>query len=146
MIEKKNSIEKKFQKEIHENIIRKIYRFIYPYLSYLKGAYYGTLHTLLILACCYILLFTNNLSYLIILLLIISLDAISIVFLHDCPLTLLEKKYIGISGREIMNKIYQKINIFYHCNHLYESQLELLINVWALIVLKILFIIIFKIK
>lgn len=130
--------------EIQQNIIRTIYLFIKKYIPIAKGIYYSILHFLLIIGCCFVLLFNNNLYHLTILLLIVSIDSISIIFLHDCPLTKLEKKYLNISGRELMNISYKNVGIIYKCDHFYESQLELLANIWSIVVLKILFIIIFR--
>jgi len=132
------------KKEEIENIIRSISNIFNIYFPKIKGIYYTCIHSLLIFFCCLVLLFCNNIYYLIILLLIISLDSISIVFLHDCPLTKLEKKYLNISGKEVMNYVYKKAKVLYKCDHLYESQLELLINVWSLTSLKILLLIIMK--
>jgi len=137
-------INSEIKSEIQQNIVRRIYIAIQKYIPFVKGIYYNILHFLLILGCCIVLLFNNNVYHLSILLLIVSLDSISIVFLHDCPLTKLEKQYLNISGRELMNIAYKKLGVLYKCDHFYESQLELLINVWSLVVLKILFIIVFQ--
>lgn len=124
------------------NSIREFSNYINKYINNIKGAYYVTLHTLLIICCSFVLLFSTNSYHLTMLLIIISLDSLSIVFLHDCPLTRLEEKYLGASGKEKLNNMYKNAGIVYKCDHLYESQLELLINIWALTSLKIVFIII----
>ena len=67
----------------------------------------------------------------------------SIVFLHECPLTTLEKKYLGISSCDSRDAFLQNLNITYRCDHTYEKQIELLINIWTIVVCKILLIIFF---
>ena len=59
----------------------------------LMGMYYGNLHIAIMFLGICIILFSNNLFYLIILLLIISIDAFTLIIIHDCPLTMLEKKF-----------------------------------------------------
>jgi hypothetical protein len=77
-------------------------------------------------------------------LIIISLDAFSIVVLHQCPLTILEKKYLKKTSCEERKNILKNVGIFYKCNHYYEHQIELLINVWLLVACKCLVIILLK--
>jgi hypothetical protein len=89
-------------------------------------------------------IFNTNLFYLAITLIIISFDALSIVVLHQCPLTILEKKYLKKTSCEERKKILKNIGIFYNCNHFYENQIELLINVWLLVACKCLIIIFIK--
>jgi hypothetical protein len=96
-----------------------------------------------------IILFSNNISYLLIVLLIICLDGIANILFQDCPLTLLEQKYCKMSMSKFKNIIYRKLGINYKCNHIYENQLEIIINVGCATVLKILVLIvcdIFNIK
>ena len=87
------------------------------------------------------ILFSKNICHLAVLLLIISLDAFAIVVRHDCPLTAMEKKYLGTSGKRGINKVLKNAGLVYNCSHLYESQLELVINFWALTACKIVMII-----
>lgn len=110
---------------------------------------YGVIHDIFIFVIAFIIIFNNNLFYLMIILLIVSLDALSIVVLHKCPLTLLEKKYLKKTSCEERKKILKNLGILYNCNHEYENQIELLINVWLLVSGKCLLIILlntFKIK
>ena len=102
------------------------------------------IHNIFIFAVGFILLFNNNLFYLAVLLIIVSLDALSVVILHECPLTTMEKKYMNISSCDIRNNILKNSGIVYNCDHDYEKQIELLINVWMLIAGKCLCIIFFK--
>jgi hypothetical protein len=101
------------------------------------GSTYLLIHSLFIVFCAFILLFSNSVIHLTILLLIVSLDAFSIVVLHECPLTILEKKYMGINCSEMRQKDLKNAGIHYRCNHTYEKQIELMINVWLLVAFKI---------
>ena len=121
-----------------DNIIRRLSNYIRPHLKKVFGYYYVLAHTLILATGGFVLLFSNNVFYLTILLLIVSLDAFAIVVLHDCPLTILEKKYLKHSIKKEHNKIYKKYNILHKCNHLYESQIEYATNIWVMVSCKIL--------
>ena len=102
------------------------------------------MHYLIVFLVAFMCLFNNNINHLCILLIIISLDALSIVVLHECPLTILEQKYLKINNRKIQSFFFKNSNILYKCNHEYEKQIELLINIWVLISTKILLLIFFN--
>jgi hypothetical protein len=84
----------------------------------------------------FITFFTTSIRDLIIVLIIVSLDAIAVIFLHGCPLTTMEKKYLGYTSCDERNVFLKQTNIMYNCNHTYEKQIELLINIWCIIVVK----------
>jgi hypothetical protein len=86
----------------------------------------------------FITVFTTNVYYLIILLIIVSLDAFSIVVLHSCPLTLLEKKYLKKNYGKEFKKVLQNSGINYKCNHDYEYQLEVVMHGAFFIIIKLL--------
>lgn len=132
--------------EIKNNLYRQIYNFLSEYIDFkkLKGFMYYYLHGLFIFFIGIITFFSTSKLELIIMLVIISLDAISIIYLHECPLTTLEKKYLGYSGCEERDDILKKINIMYNCEHTYEKQIELVINVWCIIAMKCLAIMFFN--
>jgi hypothetical protein len=109
------------------------------------GHYYTLCHYIIIVFGCFILLIDNNPVHLIILLIIISLDAIANVVLHNCPLTALEQKYLGKSLATERRKQLKRAGILYKSDHLYESQLELLINAWTMIACKILVILVVRV-
>lgn len=136
---KRNKLEKK-RKE-HKNIIREIGKPFGESLKKIIGIYYAFVHILFIFLGGMVIVFSNNILFLCVLLFIISLDAFAIVVLHDCPLTQLEEKYLSISGKRNNKECLHKLGIMHKCNHLYESQLEFVINIWIGLVLKILFII-----
>ena len=109
------------------------------------GMYYYTLHGLILFLGVFILLFSTNKFYLLILLVIAACDAFAIIVLHQCPLTMLETKYIGKNFSEERMKLLNKLGIVYKCNHVYEYHLEILINMISVITIKIFFLICFDI-
>ena len=129
-----------------ENIIRITSNMLNTFLkkynvcSKFMGYYYVFVHYTILILSAIIILFNNNPIHLTLLLIVLSLDAFSIVVLHNCPLTILEQKYLKNSLAKKRIKSLKKSKIVYKCNHMYEQQLELLINVWILIACKILFI------
>ena len=153
--EKKVNKEKKEQKKKlineDENIVRQLSKYLNEAfnLNKLKGELYFNIHLYILFVIGFVTLFTSSINILIIVLIIVSLDAISIVFLHECPLTTMEKKYLGITSCEIRNNLLHNAGIMYKCDHNYEKQIELLINVWTMIATKcisIIFLQMFNIK
>jgi hypothetical protein len=132
--------------DIENNYIRKIVQVIYKKfnLENFNFKKYNVLHDTFIFIIAFIIIFNTNLFYLTIILFIVSLDAFSIVVLHKCPLTILEKKYIKKTSSQERENILKKLGILYKCNHEYEKQIELLINVWMLVAGKCLLIIFLK--
>ena len=121
--------------DITNSYIRKSIFFLYNKLN-LKNVNlikYDLIHDIFIFVIAFIIIFNTNLLYLVIVLLIVSLDAFSIVVLHRCPLTILEKKYLKKTSCEKRKNILKNLGILYKCNHEYENQIELLINVWMLV-------------
>jgi hypothetical protein len=102
------------------------------------GHYYSILHHIIIGGLAIILLLSNNIIHLTIALVIVSLDAFANVVCHNCPLTALEEKYLGRSIARDARKKLKRASLLYKRNHLYESQLELLVNCWTMCVCKIL--------
>ena len=106
--------------------------------SKILGSYYIIIHSLIMYFGMSIILFSNNIYHLFAILLFVSIDALSVVILHDCPITLLEKKYLDSSMAQLKEQQLKECNIVYKDNHLYETQIELLINLASIIILKIL--------
>jgi len=121
-----------------ENIVRKISNFLQPYIHPLIGIYYASLHLVIMFFAAIILLFDTNIYHLIVLFAIVIMDSMSCVFLHNCPLTNLERKYLGHSLFGTRASIYKNMNICYKCDHEYENTIEFLSNIGALILGKIL--------
>lgn len=152
---KKGKKVKKEKKEklmgADENVVRQISNYLNKTfnLNKLKGQLYFNIHLYILFVLGFITFFTTSVNLLIIILIIVSLDAISIVFLHECPLTTLEKKYLGFTSCDIRNDFLYNAGIMYNCDHNYEKQIELLINVWTIIATKcvsIIFLQMFDIK
>ena len=139
-------------KTVNNIFLRKIKQTIYSIfnlkdeniMAIVKGNFYKSIHMIFIFLLIFITLFNINILQLTILLIIVSLDALSIVILHGCPLTLLEKKYLKYDTSDERRDFIKKQNIFYNCDHEYEKQIELLINSWSLIAFKCLSILFFK--
>lgn len=145
MKEKKDETAEKEQiKDVKEEVtreevnnVRKLSNILQPYIQCLKGLYYGCLHLFIMMTYATILLFNNNIYQLLICLNIVILDALCCVFVHDCPLTILEKKYLGRSLISTRMVVLEKMGILYQCDHIYEITLEFLTNIGTLIVGKI---------
>lgn len=127
-----------------KNIIRDTSSIASPYLKQLIGHYYIWIHILIGFMGGFILFFSNNLVALLFLFIIISTDALTIIILHDCPLTMLEQQYLGRTCIQMQKKIYKKMKIVYKCNHSYETQLEFVINLACFTIVKIFCIIIMQ--
>jgi hypothetical protein len=147
---KRNAKPKTKPKEIEktvplgENIVRNIANFIQPYIQPAWGVYYGILHMIIMCFGAIVLLFDTNIYDLTVLLNIVALDAMSCVFLHNCPLTILERKHLGTSIVGTRMFLFQNMKICYTCDHEYEITLEFLSNIAALIVGKIFLLIMSK--
>jgi hypothetical protein len=107
-------------------------------LNNLFGGYYTFLHSFFVIAIGYLILFDNNMTHLVIGLLIMSLDGYANVVLHDCPLSMVENKYLEKSGIETRLEFLRTLGIMYSADNKYDIQLETIINAWTLISGKIL--------
>jgi len=146
--EKREKKKLNVYKYIKNNGIRKITNYLHGNFD-LKNIsvkkFYIIIHMILIFLVSFAFIFSTNIIHLIIILIIVSLDAFSIVVLHSCPLTILEKKYMRESSSDVLKKCIKNLGISYNCNHVYENQIELLINVWLLIAIKCLSVIFLRI-
>ena len=133
---------KKWCKNYKNNIIRRIIKFFSPYIRPIIGSFYFFIHWFFMIFSVLCLCLSNNIVHLFVLLFIMYLDMIFILSVHQCPLTILEKKYLGTSINQIMKQQLKRMGINYKCNHLYESQLECVITMCSIITYKI-FILIF---
>jgi hypothetical protein len=117
--------------------------------DYVFGTYYKVLHYIFMILITVIVIFSNNITYLVIIVNLLLIDTFSIVVFNDCPLSILEKKYLGVS--DVENRLYymKNSNIMYTNNKVYDSTLDNLINAWSLVAIKILLLIflnVFSIK
>jgi len=138
---KKNT---KIKKEIENSLVRKIQKQTTPFIKRIFGNYYKLLHVIIMLSSGTVLLFNNNIYHLLVLLNIICLDAIACVFLHDCPLTILEQQYLGHNIIIEKTRHLKEANILYKCDHHYEKTLEFLTNMVCFVFGKILFLILME--
>lgn len=138
--------EEEIKKLLGFNIIRKLTGTFKKSFGrdFVIGSLYYSIHQVFIFLIGFISTFSFNIIFLCAILVIVSMDALSIVVLHDCPLTIMEKKYLGTSVCEHRNIILKELGISYRCDHIYEQTIELLINVWMLLAMKICLIIVFK--
>ena len=147
ILEKEILEQEILEKEIlEENIIRIISKKILEYTSFLLydktlGIMYTYIHLIYSILIGFIFLFNNNLIHLSFVIFIIFLNAISIVVMHGCPLTHLEKKYLTTTTCSKYYDYFRNSKIMYKCDHDYEKQIEMLINAFILIALKMLTII-----
>ena len=130
--------------EIENTCIRNISKTMHPFLKRTIGNYYWLLHIFIMTACGTVLLFDNNIYHLLILFNITCIDCIACVFLHDCPLTVLENHYLNQCIIEDKSTILKNGNILYHCDHRYEKTIEFLTNVVSFITGKISFLLVMK--
>lgn len=132
-------------KQLKGNNIRKMCKYLSPFVKdRIIGGYYYYIHLFIMTMCGLIIFFSKNIHYLTILLIVVTLDLILIVILHDCPITMYEQKYLGTSGIADKNKFLKSLGISHHCDHYYEVQLETVLNIWCVIVSKISTLITFK--
>lgn len=122
----KNRESSLLEKEISNTFVRKSLTNAKPYLNKIIGTYYYLIHVFIMITGGIILLFDNNIYHLIILLIIGSLDALACVILHDCPLSILENKYLNISIIDNHHSFFNDKKILYKCDHRYEKTLEFL--------------------
>jgi len=134
-VDPSQNVCRKFAKYINDNFNLKALKYT---------TYFKEIHHIFIFLIAFIGLFNNNILHLSIILFILSLDAVSIVLLHECPLTTMEKKYLNTSSCDIRNDYLKSLGIMYNCDHDYEKQIELLINAWMLVTGKIIVILLLK--
>jgi hypothetical protein len=131
--------EKNVYKYLKNNIVRRwsnAFNGKYDLKTLMKSEMYSFLHGVYCVLICFVVVFSTNLHYLLISLIIVALDAISIIFLHQCPITMLERKFIGESDCDFRQKILTKLGISYDCDHIYEQQIEFIINFLFIIAMK----------
>ena len=144
---KKGYKKSKKLKMIEDSVIRKFCIYLYKKFNLKElqeSTFYRHVHDTFIFLVSFIALFSMNLTHLAILFIIVSFDAFAIVVMHACPLTALERKYIKRSSCDDRDELLGALGISYNCNHEYEKQVELLVNVWLLVAAKCMCIIIMK--
>lgn len=144
---KKSYKNNKKLKMIEDSVIRKLCIYLYKKFNLKEvkeSTLYRHVHDTFIFLISFIALFSMNLTHMAILFIIVSFDAFAIVVLHACPLTTLERKYIKRSSCDDRDELLNSLGISYNCDHEYEKQVELLINVWLMVAGKCMCIIVMK--
>jgi hypothetical protein len=145
---KKKEEAKKIKRimEIKTNVFRLIYDFLRKYIDFkaLKGIYYLFIHQVIMFFYAFMTLFCNSIYHLTIVLIIVTINTFGTAYMNQCPLTKLEKKYLGFSGTENYLKILKNAHIQFRCKHIYESNLESIILIWSLVAMKIFMILFFR--
>lgn len=117
--------------------LQKCIKSLKPYLKPVMGIYYGTIHIIIMLCSATVLLFDNNVIHLILMFNLLAVDAFSCIILKNCPLTVLERKYLGKTWMSTRFEVLQNLGIDHHCCHEYEATLETLMNMGGLFILKL---------
>lgn len=140
-----NQYKRKIDDKLHKTIFNKSFAknillndYVIDNYRKLLGSYYSILHKLIMLAGLFIIIFSNSIISLLCVLNILFLDSVSNIIMYDCPLTLLEKSYLGESFTSTRLEFLQNIGIMYTNSRIYDTQLELIINVSAACIFKIL--------
>jgi hypothetical protein len=139
------SDEKEKLATLEKNPMRKLYTTMNPILKQVIGKYYFVAHIIIIFLGSTVILFSNNIYYLLIAINMVFMDTVAILSFHECPLTILEQKYINTNICNESKTSLNKLNIQHNCMHIYESQVELMVNLWTLLCIKILGLIVMKI-
>lgn len=142
-MDEKNEKNEKLDYNIVRDMSKKILERL-PDKEKVIGLIYINIHFFLIFLIGFIAVFNNNIYHLCVTLIIISFDALSVVILHGCPLTKLEQKYLKTDSSIERCELFKKRGIVYKCEHEYEKQIELLVNIWTIIAIKCLSIIFLK--
>jgi hypothetical protein len=145
---KKKEEAKKIKRimEIKNNVFRSLYSYSRNYIDFkaLKGIYYLFIHQVIMFFYAFMTLFCNSIYHLTIVLIIMTINTFGTAYMNQCPLTKLEKKYLGFSGTENYLKILKNAHIQFRCKHIYESNLESITFVWSLVAMKIFMILFFR--
>jgi hypothetical protein len=105
-------------------------------VKYLIGNYYSLLHLCIAMLGAYVILFSNNVFYLMCVINVLAVDALTILILHDCPLTMLERYYIKHSTINWRLKSLRNCGIKYTLENEYDIQFEVIINSASLAIFK----------
>lgn len=132
---------------LNTNVIRRLVKSINNSLDYVNcapGEFYYLAHYIMIIGIVIILMFNTNLLHLSCILLILCFDGLSAIALHDCPITILERKYLDTCSTDERTNLLKQCGINYNCSCQYEKTLESIINTTVVCFIKIIMLIIFK--
>ena len=116
------------------------------YFQRLIGNYYVCLHIGIMTLGIYIIIFSMNPYALLFVINVLAIDAFTIIILHDCPLTMLERYYIKHSSVFWRLDNLRKSGIKYSLQNEYDIQLEVVINGAAMAIFKLFCIVVLQSK
>ena len=116
------------------------------YFKQIIGNYYIWLHIGIMTMGIYIILFSMNQLALIFVIIVLAIDAFTIVILHDCPLTMLERYYVKHSSVYWRLDALRNSGIKYSLENEYDIQLEVVINGAAMAIFKLFCIVVLQSK
>lgn len=140
----KTLYEKEYKKRFDESFLKK-YLLNEKFKNFLRkciGYHYGLIHCALVFYTLFCIVFVNNIVHLTCVLVFISMDALSNIVLYDCPLTMLEKKYLGFSGTSTRVNYLHKFGFMITNEKEYDIQLEVIVNAWCMCAMKLLILIV----
>ena len=114
------------------------------YVNCAPGEFYYLGHYIMIIGILIILMFNTNLLHLTCILIILCFDGISAIVLHDCPITILERKYLDTCSTDQRTNLLKQCGINYNCSCQYEKTIESITNATLGCIIKIIVLIIFK--
>ena len=132
---------------LNTNVIRQLVKSINNSLDYVNcapGEFYYLGHYIMIIGILIILMFNTNLLHLTCILIILCFDGISAIVLHDCPITILERKYLDTCSTDQRTNLLKQCGINYNCSCQYEKTIESITNATLGCIIKIIVLIIFK--
>jgi len=132
---------------LNTNVIRRLVKSINNSLDYVNcapGEFYYLGHYIMIIGILIILMFNTNLLHLSCILLILCFDGLSAIVLHDCPITILERKYLDTCSTDERTNLLKQCGINYNCSCQYEKTIESIINATVVCFIKIIMLIIFR--
>lgn len=134
-----NAYYKECKTHFDNTILKKIiYSDLFDkYLLPIIGNYYYILHYILMMLFVFMICFSTNKLYLFITVILLSCVGFANLCLHNCPLSMCEKKYLSRCATEERILFLQSVGLNMSPK-LYESQLEAIINGWSLVAVKLL--------
>ena len=113
--------------------------------SLCNGIFYCLIHYFYMVGMFLIIAFSCRISYLLVVMVIVTMNTVAVVTANDCPLNILEQKNLSTSCLSFRSWIMQVVlPLRYNCLHKYEKTLEYLVNIWTFTGMKILTLMIWR--
>lgn len=113
-------------------------------LSIIGGLFYRNLHFIFMIMTALCVCFVNHVGYLVVLLLIISITFAANVIMQNCPLTLLEERYMNTSLILEYRKYMQSAGFGYTNASTKEQQMDTLVTTFSMIAVKLMVIMLMR--